>query len=187
MNFFVEDLRSAGRTANGRAIAWACVAALVIAGALAAGGQNAQRAEGNGRGATLRPSARESSSEVIREIDDPSSGDRWLLMRSDRSAGGPGRLVRIEETENRTSRESAGARPADNEPAARPAVIRAGDSVIVEEHTTVVDARLEAMALSSAAAGKEFKVRLKIGGKVIRVIAVEAGLATIVPEERTGR
>ena len=36
----------------------------------------------------------------------------------------------------------------------------------------MVEARLEAMALGSAAAGAEFKVRLKIGGKVVRAVAL---------------
>ena len=30
---------------------------------------------------------------VIREIDDPHSGDRWLLLRDPNRPGGPGRLV----------------------------------------------------------------------------------------------
>ena len=42
---------------------------------------------------------------------------------------------------------------------------------MVEEHTAVVDARLEAVALGPAAKGGEFRARLKIGGKVVRVIA----------------
>jgi hypothetical protein len=53
--------------------------------------------------------------------------------------------------------------------------------VIVEEHTSVIDARLEAVALGSAAVGAEFKARLKIGGKVLRVVALAAGRAEMTP------
>lgn len=56
-------------------------------------------------------------------------------------------------------------------------VIHAGDEVIVEEHTAVVDARLEARALASAPIGAEFTARLKIGGLVVRVVALAAGRA----------
>ena len=54
-------------------------------------------------------------------------------------------------------------------------VIHAGDVLIVEEHTAVVEARLEAVALGPAAAGAIFRARLKIGGKVVRAVAVSAG------------
>jgi hypothetical protein len=33
--------------------------------------------------------------EVVREIDDPHTGDRWLLKRNDQAPGGPGRLVLV--------------------------------------------------------------------------------------------
>jgi len=31
--------------------------------------------------------------EIVRELDDPHTGDRWLLVRNDQFPGGPGRLV----------------------------------------------------------------------------------------------
>jgi hypothetical protein len=33
------------------------------------------------------------SGEIVREIDDPHTGDRWLLLRNAEAPGGPGRLV----------------------------------------------------------------------------------------------
>ncbi len=48
-----------------------------------------------------------------------------------------------------TSRSAARATPAP--------VIHPGDALVVEEHTAVVDARLEAVALGSAAAGEELQ------------------------------
>jgi flagella basal body P-ring formation protein FlgA len=61
-------------------------------------------------------------------------------------------------------------------------VIRTGDALLVEEHTAVVDARLEAVALESAAKGARFKTRLEIGGKVVRAIAISPGRAGFAPE-----
>ena len=53
---------------------------------------------------------------------------------------------------------------------------------MVEEHTAVADVRLEAVALEPAVKGAHFKARLKIGGKVVRVVAVSPGRASFAPE-----
>ncbi len=128
--------------------------------------------------------------EAIREIDDAATGDRWLLIRDDADPGGPGRMVRIERTDP-VLKDGARKKPAQGsaERAAHAAansamhpVIRAGDAVVVEEHSEVVDVRLEATALGSAAAGDEFYARLKIGGEAVRVKALGPGRASLVPE-----
>jgi predicted secreted protein len=61
-------------------------------------------------------------------------------------------------------------------------VIHTGDLLVVEENTAVVEARLEAVALGPAWAGSSFDVRLKIGGKVVRAIALASGRAVFSPE-----
>jgi flagella basal body P-ring formation protein FlgA len=61
-------------------------------------------------------------------------------------------------------------------------VIHAGDRVIVEENSPVVEARLEAVALGPAALGSALEVRLKIGGLVVRAIARGPGRAALQPE-----
>jgi hypothetical protein len=155
----------------------AVIAALVVAAALPAAGQTAPAGA---------PSAEQRPGHVVREIDDSATGDRWLLVRDRANPAGPGRMVRIQATkadstngiegvQTRKGTQSAGAAPL------RP-VIHAGDAVIVEEHTSVVDARLEAVALGSAAVGAQFKARLRIGGKVLRVVALAAGRAELTPE-----
>jgi len=98
-----------------------------------------------------------------REIDDPGTGDRWILMRdaAHQFAGA-----------HRTGMESASS-------TAPVLVIHGGDKVIVEEHTPVVDARLEAVAMGPAAQGRAFRVRLQIGGKVILAVATAPGLAEV--------
>jgi flagella basal body P-ring formation protein FlgA len=57
-----------------------------------------------------------------------------------------------------------------------------GDHLIVEEHTKLLDASLEAIALASARAGQTLRVRLSIGGRVVKAIAAAAGRATLFPE-----
>jgi hypothetical protein len=57
-----------------------------------------------------------------------------------------------------------------------------GDRLIVEEDTPVASARLEALALGPASPGVEFMVRLRIGGKVMRVVALGPGRAAFATE-----
>jgi len=121
------------------------------------------------------------SGELVREIDDPNNGDRWLLSRNDRYPGGPGRLVRA--AVDRNEHGGAPSRAAGRAGAAAfNPVIRVGDRLIVEEHTARVDAALEALALGPAAAGSAFDVRLKMGGKVVRAVALAPGRAAFQPE-----
>jgi hypothetical protein len=117
--------------------------------------------------------------QIVREIDDPSSGARWLLVREMEHPGGPGRLVEVFPAQSSGRRIEAAASVA--QPVPRPA-IRAGDRLIVEENTAVVEARLEAVALGPAAVGSELGVRLKIGGKVLRAVALGPGRAAFKPE-----
>ncbi len=118
--------------------------------------------------------------QTLRQIEDPSTGDLWLLVRDPSRPAGPARLVLARQ---RLSIRAAGsvARAQLSSPAERP-VIRTGDALMVEEHTAVVDARLEAVALQPAAKGAHFKARLKIGGKVVRVVAISPGHASFAPE-----
>ncbi len=120
------------------------------------------------------------NSEVLRQIEDPSTGDLWLLLRDANRPGGPGRLVLIRQRSN-AERAAFGGLAQPSSAGERP-VIRTGDSLLVEEHTAVVDTRLEAVALESAAKGARLKARLKIGGKVVRVVAISSGRAGFAPE-----
>jgi hypothetical protein len=116
-----------------------------------------------------------SGGEVVREIDDPRNGDRWLLMRDPKHPGGPGLLRLVSAARFTTSQ--AGPSLAGQAP-----IIRAGDRVLVEEKTAVAEARLEAVALGPAWQGSSFNVRLTIGGKVLRVLAAAAGRAALEKE-----
>ena len=53
---------------------------------------------------------------------------------------------------------------------------------MVEEHTAVADVRLDAVALGPAVKGAHFKARLKLGGKVVRAVAVSEGRADFAPD-----
>jgi hypothetical protein len=116
--------------------------------------------------------------EVMREIDDPHTGDRWLLVRDDQYPGGPGRMVLV--SAQRLGAGGAFRRAVEpSGEAGTPPVIRAGDRLIVEEHTPVVDAVLAARALTSASVGAALDVRLTMGGRVVRAVAQAPGRAVI--------
>ncbi len=126
-------------------------------------------------GAATAETARDSGRDVIRKIEDPSTGDLWMLLRDHSRSGGPGRMVLA-----RSGHDPVQQPVSDNE---RP-IIQSGDAVAVEEHTPVVDVRLEAIALGPAAKGTRFRARLKIGGRVVQVVAVLPGRAVFAPESK---
>ena len=124
-----------------------------------------------------------SHDELVREIDDPHTGERWLLVRNDLNPGGPGRMVLVGGLRN--SVDGVAPRVGEQTVADVPQpVIRAGDRLIVEEHTALADAVLEARALTPAAQGSALNVRLTIGGKVVRAVALGPGRAALQPEAR---
>lgn len=124
-----------------------------------------------------------SGQQIVREIVDPHTGRNWILLRGNGNPGGPGRMVPAANAQDLNAARS-GEGPSASSPgliAIHP-VIRAGDRLIVEEHTRRVEARLEAVALGPAAAGSELSARLKIGGKVVRAVALGPGRATLPAE-----
>jgi hypothetical protein len=133
-------------------------------------------------GGLIRASAEISAQgEMVREILDPHTGDRWLLMRNDAVPGGPGRLLLVAAHRNAAGGTLARTATQTEETGIHP-VIRAGDRLIVEEHTAVADAALEARALTPAALGSALNVRLAIGGRVVRAVALGPGRAVFQPE-----
>lgn len=123
-----------------------------------------------------------SAGEILREIDDPGNGDRWLLVDDASHPGGPGLLLRAGEAvlEPKFVEPKAGFPVA----AAPLPIIHAGDRIIVERHTAIVDARLEAVAMNPAWAGSALNVRLTAGGQVLRARATALGRAVLVEETR---
>jgi|GEM_PF-4466060 len=106
---------------------------------------------------------------VAGEIHDPSTGAVWLLVRDDAHPGGPARLVLT--------------KPGNvSGPVDRKLLIHAGDRIVVEEHTAIVDARLTAIALTSAAEGEKLQARMVIGGGVVTVRVVSAAVAEFATE-----
>lgn len=121
---------------------------------------------------------------AIREIADPHSGDRWLLERDPAHAGGPGRLVRI--ASGGSGFPAAALKPnrsaMSRTSAQCESAIHAGERVVLEEDTSLVEARLEGTALSAACAGSAVKVRLAIGGRTVRAVALAPGRAALAPQ-----
>lgn len=123
--------------------------------------------------------------QMVREIDDLHTGDRWLLMR-DTGNGGPGRMVLAGKGSQERTGESGNRLEGRSMQKATPAamstnasVIYAGDSIIVEENSPSVQARFEAIALKNAALGASLNVRLVIGRTVVHVTAVGKGRAVL--------
>ncbi len=158
----------------------ALIAAASVAGAQSLAGGHAQVMLSSGGLASVETLGLGVGGEVVREIDDPNTGDRWLLVRNDQDPGGPGRLVLIAahrySSGGKTVRAAGETRSAQVLP-----VIRAGDRIVVEEHTAIVDAVLEARALAPAAPGDALNARLTIGGHVVRAVALGPGRAALQP------
>jgi hypothetical protein len=118
---------------------------------------------------------------ILREIDDLQNGNRWLLVRNGKLPGGPGRLVQVAAYRKKSGGAALQIADQPGNAALQP-VIRAGDRLIIEEHTARVDAVLEACALNQAAPGSVFNARLAIGGKVVQAVALGPGRAALQAE-----
>lgn len=139
----------------------AVMSALLVAGPVArawAGGPPAGAGYGN------------RAVELVREIDDPASGARWLLWRDAAQPGRPGRLTLVSGTQT-----AGGAAEHATRPDAP--VVRVGDRVLIEEHSPRVDVVLEGIALTPARAGERLRVRLTAGGLILRAVALGPGSA----------
>jgi len=125
------------------------------------------------------------SGEVLREIDDPHNGDRWLLTRDSRHPGGPGLLLLVSAAQPIPAPAAANplsqSQPDQQSPAP---IIHTGDRVIVEEDTPVASSRLEAVALNQARSGAMFNARLVLGGRIVRASALAAGRAALAEQPR---
>lgn len=163
-----EDVKSNWRKASG-------FLALAVAASLCA--QSASHAVAAPGTMRVTATPQYSNGEALREIDDPATGKRWLVMRDPNHPAGPGRLVLVQ---RRTDCREMPCIP--NQPVPEPLIIHSGEAVTVEEHTPVLDMRLQAVAVESSLKGRYFKARLKIGGKILCVIAVAPGHAVFDPE-----
>ncbi len=116
--------------------------------------------------------------DAIRVIQDPHTAMRWLLERNPACPGGPGRMVLLSQKEgSQLGSVSMVNGMATINRNTQPPVIRSGDRLVVEENSALVEARLEAVALGSAVEGAEVRVRLAIGGRVLRAVALGPGRA----------
>ena len=102
---------------------------------------------------------------IVREIRDPQTGAHWLVVPSTENPAGPGRMI---------------AAPPEPRSQSKQMVIHNGDTLLVEERTQTVETCLAAVALGPAAMGSEFRVRLKVGGRVLKAVAVAPGRAALV-------
>ena len=166
-----------------RAKRGAIAAVVLMSGVLPVRGQTVASGAPDGH-LVVEPSAL-APGEMLREIDDPNTGARWLLLRDNANPAGPGRLVLVGDIEGNLASVLTG--EAEQSGAAARPVIHTGDTLVVEEHSRIFDARLEAVALGSAIAGSEFRAQLKIGGKVVRAVAIAAGRAVLAADSKAER
>ena len=106
------------------------------------------------------------------QIRDPHIGARWLVFRDPVNPAGPGRAILAADADPAGSGTGAERKRAA-------IVIHRGDKLTVEEHTAMVQAYLEGSAAGEAAVGACFDVRLKIGGKTVRAVAIGPGRAAL--------
>ena len=144
---------------------------ILIAGAVSSGAE--RRDDGYLRQPGKAEYQAASAEPAVRAIDDPSAGVRWLLIPDPVNPAGPGLFIRTSPLTNGL-RKTSHAETLNATP-----IIHAGDLVQVEEHTPVLDADLEAVALCTAAPGASLRVRLKVGGRVVRAIALAPGRALL--------
>ena len=123
---------------------------------------------------------------VIRSFEDASSHQSWMVVRDKKQPAAPARLWGPTMLRGAGCASAEESREALLQTASR-LIIHAGDSLIVDEHTAIVDARLEATALNAAAGGERLKVRLMIGNRVVEAVAIEPGRAEMVPAMRKAR
>jgi len=140
----------------------------------------AQTAVSSRPGPRIAPAAPASASnaaqgEIVGEIDDPHTGGCWLLERDPSHPAGPGRLVLTSVGQTIFPRPT---HPGSKREPDLP-VLRSGDRVVVEEHSAVADARLDAVAMGPALAGAWFQARLAIGGHIVKAVAVGPGRALV--------
>jgi hypothetical protein len=119
---------------------------------------------------------------AVRIIDDQATGHRWLLVKQLDRPEAPALLLQIADAPSCSKllpAESEGRFSIAHQVFPRQ-IIRPGDSVILSEDSPVAEARLEAVAIQPAAAGQSLTVRLKLGGHLLRAVAIAPGRALLV-------
>jgi hypothetical protein len=112
---------------------------------------------------------------IVEERTDPATGARWMLMRDAEHSAELAHWVLADAGRERPA--AAGATTTEPK-----LVIHAGDKIVVQEETAVVNAWLEATALTGAKDGGELRVKLKIGGRILAVRAISPGTAEMKEE-----
>ena len=120
-------------------------------------------------------------------IRDPASGMSWRVATDPLHPEWPAKLLEIS-NEDSCGVRSAGLLREDRESgmakAAQSPTVRAGDWLRVLQDTRVVHAEFNAMALSKGWPGDSIKVRLRLGGKVMRVKLTAQGQALLMGDDR---
>ena len=168
---------------NRRALPAALVAGLALshASALLVYGQ-AQRLS---TPATIAGTLPIDPASAVRSIGDPSTGHHWLLLRNPALPGGPGLLVPgVLPIQSEDAKALPGTRQSTPSSISLTPVIRAGDRILLESHSTRIDTWLEAVALEPARLGSLLRARLLSSGRTVRAVASGPGRASLAAEPK---
>lgn len=126
---------------------------------------------------------------AVRIIDDQGTGRRWLLVWQFDRPEAPALLLQMPDSHSCSKflfADFEWRSPTAHQKLSLP-IIRPGDSVILSEDSPISHARLEAVALQSAATGQVLTVRLKLGGHLLRAIATAPGCALLADRNEVRR
>jgi hypothetical protein len=123
-------------------------------------------------------------------IEDAASGRRWCVARDARHPEWPARLVEISKAAAcpRQSSGNLGTREGSGwGRTGQAATVQKGDLLLVSQDNKVVHAEIDAIALSSGRVGDLINVRLRFGGKVMRVRITSTVRAILIGDTREVR
>jgi hypothetical protein len=114
-------------------------------------------------------------------IEDHSNHQLWLLTRNPDRPEAPATLIPILPGLSDSSPSEQGGKPRTAiSPVKRGVtIIRSGEAVALYEDSSFMRLRLGGIALSTAAVGENITVRLTIGGRPLRAIAIGPGRAQL--------
>jgi len=106
----------------------------------------------------------------------------WKLVRDTVHPAGPGKWLRVPGSWCSGQKEGQGGSLAEN--AGPPLAVRAGESLIVEDHAGFAEAHLQAVAIEPAHQGATVQARLLAGGAVVRAVVLGPGRAVLDSQAR---
>ena len=127
---------------------------------------------------------RQAAWRVLRSFDDPGTAQQWFLLRDPSQPARPAKLiVVVHHRSDRTDRVSGRRSHSVTEGSGSDLpLVRAGDKIVLSEHSPGVESRFEATALSTASLGHVVSVRVDVWGRVLQAVVTGDARAEIQAE-----